>query len=112
MDVKSSNEASQISPKTSTSGCSECLWSTYIIRVEGTKRNRCIWSRDLFSNDIVSVNFIDAEEMSAYGHNPECAPPEGWGREEESERPVQEVGKYAEESRNDKEEVDPGLDNK
>ena len=50
--------------------------------------------------------------MSTYGHDPECAPTEGWGREEESERPVQEVGKYAEESRNDKEEVDPGLDNK
>ena len=62
--------------------------------------------------DFISVNTIGAEEMSTYGHNPECAPPEGWGREEESERPVQEVGKYAEESRDEKEEVDPGLDNK
>ena len=50
--------------------------------------------------------------MNTYGHNPERAPPERWGREEESERPVQEVGKYAEESRDEKEEVNPGLDNK
>ena len=50
--------------------------------------------------------------MSNYGHDPECAPPKGWGGEEESERSVQEVCKYAEESRDKKEEVNPGLDNK